>query len=154
MNRTIIATMIDPRARTIKPWVLHLNSDGSAYKALVDAVFRYSKRRGCIECVPVGAGHDMYIDGEGVFVPWDEQGFFKLGNQTFAGVAVIVSKTSDWRIDHCMLPLEMIANNVQWLDARDVRIPAPVMQTMRPDGTIETVYLAGCREWTYDNQPR
>lgn len=153
MNRAIIATLIDPRTRQIKPWALRLDHEGSAYDSLVDAVFQHEEQRGYIEHVDIGAGHGMYLDEEGVLKPWDEQGFFKLGDQTFAGVAVIVRDTPDGYGDNCELPLELIASKVQWVDAHDVRIPAPMLQTLGPDGKVETTYLAGGREWTYDNQP-
>lgn len=152
-TRTIIATLIDPKARVVKPWALHTDEEGSAYDSLVDAISQYADSRLYIEHIDVGAGHGMYLDENGVLMPWDDQSFFKLGDQTFAGVAVIVRDTDDGYSASCEIPLGLIASRVEWIEPRQVRIPAPVMQTIGADGKVETTYLAGCREWTYDNQP-
>lgn len=153
MHTTIKAVVINPFTRTITETRLARDQHGSVYGALRDTIFP-DRDLGYLEHLSVGMSHGLYIDEEGVLRDWDEQAFFKLGAElVIAGIGVIVLDTSDGESADCFLPVDLVATQVTWLDTRAVRVPAPVMTSMDQDGTVHTTLLAGCEEWTYDNQP-
>lgn len=161
MGRVAFATIIDPFRRVIRPALLPLKEDREAgldaYEALLAAVSTADREVRMIERVDLGAGHAIYVDEEGLLANWDSQAFFRLGGPdgpTFAGIGVIVGETEAGGVGHCLLPEELIRSKLEWIEPRDVRVPAPVFQSINPEtGSVETEYLTGSQWWTYDNQP-
>ena len=156
MQRTISAIIIDPATRTVRQEQLTSDLNGELYHALKRAVFGDNETgHGYIEHISLGADHGIYIDEEGVLKPWDEQHFFRLGeNLTIAGRAVLVKDTPDGDSADCELSIDYVTAPITWMEAKDVRVPAPFMETFNPKtGQVERELLAGVEFWTYDNQP-
>lgn len=152
------AIIIDPITRTVDYCDVERDSEGSTYEGLVDLIFKHREETGYIERVNVGADHSLYIHDEGVLCDWDTQGFFRLRQgehktDPLAGVAILVRDTPDGDTADCQLPLQLLRNSVEWIDPKDVRIPAPFMQTFDDNGNDEVTLLAGTEYWTYNNQP-
>jgi hypothetical protein len=161
------AILIDPRARTIEPVTL---TGSNAYHALKAGVHPDETGRGYIEHVSLGpVGRDFtasgYVDEEGMLTDWDSQQFFRLadGFHPLAGRMVIV--LTDPEGESIGLPermrqgmLAQLRETVQWVDAKDVRVPAPSFTPMGPDlqpsGPAEPLTPDGTTEWDYDHQPR
>lgn len=158
MITNLKAIIIDPVNQTVDYCDVERNEDGSTYDGLVDLIFKHHEEAGLIQHISVGAGHGLYMDEEGILCDWDNQGFFCLRNgdamtQPFAGVAILVSDTPDGDTADCLLPLSLIRDSVQWVEPKDVRVPAPVMTSIDKHGNEQRTLLAGVEEWTYANQP-
>jgi hypothetical protein len=158
MSTTMLrAIHIDPFTKTIREVEVATNAEGDAdYEALRSFVFQ-GRERGYIELSNLGGDHCIVIDEEGVLCDWDTQAFFSLGRResaaTFAGHGLLMRKTDDGCLTDSTLPLSLVQSLCTWLDPREVTIPAPVLQTVAPDGTVELEYLAGTECWDYENQP-
>jgi hypothetical protein len=158
MNTNLKAIIIDPITRTVDYCDVERDSEGSTYAGLVDLIFKHREQPGYLEHVSLGAGHGIYIHDEGVLCDWDTQGFFCLRHgdsvtDPFAGVAILVRDTPDGDTADCTLPLQLLRESVQWLHPKEVRVPAPFMQTFDDQGKEEKTLLDGVEEWTYDCQP-
>jgi hypothetical protein len=157
------------RAIHINPWnksvrEIDLDDDGDSitYNALRHAVFHGREHAlGYIDRVDLGSGVDAWIDEEGMLIPWDEQRFLALHppglkhfGQTLAG-HVVLTGADGWG-NSVALPdnviVELVCACVQWLDAREVTVPAPKVYSMDPK-TGEKVLEHDGGTWTYDNQP-
>jgi hypothetical protein len=153
----ITAVLIDPFTRTVSHIQLEgdTNNPASHYHAFKGAVFGDTDdRNNLLQHINVGAGHGLYCDEEGLLKPWDEQAFFKLGDDLIiAGKAIVVRDTPDGWSESCAMPIATITRPLAWLDAKDVRVPAPFMETMGPDGDVKKELLAGVEYWDYNNQP-
>jgi len=151
----IKAILIDPIKREVIHCDVPRDSEGSTYAGLRDLVFQHREQQGYLEHVHLGAGHGLYIDEEGMLTNWDSQGFFDIGGLTVAGVAVLVGSPPTGDTDHCRLPIELVLSKITWLHPKEVRVPAPFMQTFDEQGNDEVTLLSGrgVEYWTYDNQP-
>lgn len=155
--KTIKAILIDPHAKTVSHCDVELDAHHSSYEGLRDLIFKYSEGKGLLQAVNVGGNHSLYIDEEGLLMDWDSQAFFSMGraaqSMTLAGVAVLMSDTIDGDTGPCTIPIEFVQAVVRWMPPSEVRVPAPYMETMNDDGSVNREYIAGVQEWTYENQP-
>lgn len=147
------AILIDPFAKTVR----ELYTSG-AYDVIKRLVFvDLLGRSGYLEAVYIGADHSMYIDEEGLLVPWDEQAFFELGLPSncrqIAGRAVIFKNTDDGDNADCELPVSIVARTVRWIGAQAVSVAAPVLTTVGKDGDVKRELLHGVERWDYLHQP-
>lgn len=144
------AILIDPFLQTVSEV-----ENGGRLDDIRAAVFGDKlSERSAIEHYGVGADHAIYIDDEGLFVPWDEQKFFKLGGtMTIAGRALMLQDSPDGDTAPCLIPLETVKRTVSWIDAKDVRVPAPAVHSMDKDGNVTVELLHGVEEWHYGQQP-
>lgn len=147
------AILIDPFTKT----VCELQTSG-AYDAIKRLVFvDLLDRSEYLEAVNIGAGHCMYIDEEGLLVPWDEQAFFEIGLPSncrqIAGRAVICKSTDDGDNADCELPVSIVVQTVRWISAQAVSVAAPVLTTVGKDGDIKRELLHGVERWDYLHQP-
>jgi hypothetical protein len=151
----IKAILIDPIKREVVHCDVPQDSEGSTYAGLRALVFQHGDRLGYLEHVHVGVGHGLYIDEEGMLTDWDGQAFFDIGGLTVAGVAVLVGSPPDGDTADCRLPIELVQSKITWLHPKEVRVPAPFMQTFDEQGNDEVTLLSGrgVEYWTYDNQP-
>ncbi len=150
------AILIDPFNRTVTEENL---KDGS-YDSLKAAVFSgdpsAAKYSNYLEHISLGAGHGAYLDEEGLLRPWSEQAFFKFGpERTLAGRALVVRDTSDGDVAAARLPLELVAQQVQWITPQEVRVPAPIVNSLPKDWNPgDPIPAPDIKEWwTFDNQP-
>lgn len=157
------AIHINPWNKTITEIDLADDGDGCiAYDALRRAVFHgRDKALGWIDRVDLGANVDAWVDEEGFLIPWDEQRFLAMHppglkhfGQNLAG-HVILTGHDGWGGSVGLpdaIPIELVQASVQWLDAREVTVPAPKVYSEDPK-TGERVLEHDAGTWTYDNQP-
>ena len=158
------------RAIHINPWnksirEIDLDDDGEGcitYDALRAAVFHGRQHaQGYIERVNLGGNIDAWIDEDGTLIPWDEQRFCALHpldepreGVTMAG-HVILTGHDGWGGSTALpghIIVELVQRTVQWLDAREVTVPAPKVYSVdSKTGDKTLVYDGGT--WTYDSQP-
>ena len=156
------AIKIDPAHRAISEIDLDvdpLEHDKSFFQATLKEVFG-DNEPGLLEVASLGGGIEGWFDEEGLFKPWDEQSFFAMHppgmsdtQNPFAGAMVIVSRgrSGDSAPLHSRITVELMERCVTWMDAKNVRTPAPKIYTQNPDGSATLVHDGGT--WTYDNQP-
>jgi hypothetical protein len=53
----------------------------------------------------------------------------------------------------CLIPLEIVAQGVRWLNPHEVSVPAPRITYVDDDGEEKTELLHGVDRWDYENQP-
>lgn len=159
MPNAIRAILIDPFSRTVSETTLPLANDPGHLTAFYNTI-----QCGTVERVTLGGGVDGWIDEEGMLCNWDDQRFFSLiayvgePSPPFAGRMILTCSTPDGDTAslHPAITTQAVHAIVRWVDAKDVRIPAPTYQecdeNMQPVG--EPVPLHGTdTHWTYDNQP-
>jgi hypothetical protein len=158
------------RAIHINPWTktiseIDLDDDGEGcitYNALRAAVFHGRERaQGFIDRVDLGGNIDAWVDEEGVLIPWQEQRFCALhplgkpqDGITLAG-HVILTGHDGWGGTTALpdnIIVDLVHRTVQWLDAREVTVPAPKVYSVDTK-TGEKVLEHDEGTWTYDNQP-
>jgi hypothetical protein len=156
------AIHINPWNKTVREIDLDDDGDCITYDALRKAVFHGREHAlGYIDRVDLGSNVDAWIDEEGTQIPWDEQRFLALhppgrpqDGITMAG-HVVLTAHDGWG-GSIGLPknilLELVQATVQWLDAREVAMPAPKIFTIDPK-TGEKTLIHDEGTWTYDNQP-
>lgn len=148
----IKAIIIDPWTRTIEHGTVKAGADGS-YKGLVAAVFEGRPVQGYIEHVSVDGVNGVYVDEEGLLKDWSTMAFFRWGPQQLAGRGVVVGSNDEGDTVDVSLDIELVRRDVQFVDAKEVSIPAPTVTTF--DGGVPKVEpLHGSFEpWTVNNQP-
>lgn len=104
--------LIDPFKRTVE----EIETDGSLteiYNLLEVQV---------ITTVVMGYNDTLYLDDEGLFVPKEEQAYFRIkGNtQPFAGRGLILGTDYEGENDDAMTPLPDIREAVLWIDNDEV----------------------------------
>lgn len=154
---TIRAIIIDPFAKTITEQQVPAG-DGSAYEAIVAAIFpkdRFPQGDDAgFASVNVDGVNTLYVDDIGLMRDWEKQAFFGWGGHTLAGTGIVVGTDVAGESVDCSLPLGLVLRDVRWLDAREVRVPAPTLTTVGDDGVPRTEYLdQGRAEWTFDSNP-
>lgn len=149
------AIIINPFDKTITETDVD-GSDGSAYKAIVAAVF--PKERfpdgddAAFTSVDVDGANSLYLDDIGLMRDWDKQAFFAWGEHRLAGNGIVLGYDDEGNSTACTLPLDVVQRDVKWLDARDVRVPAPSYTTF-VDGKPVVESLDGRTEWNYGDNP-
>jgi hypothetical protein len=152
------AIVIDPYTRTIRfvdlPDIAGDDNGRDAYNMLRLAIFE-GQDVGIIQGIQVGEQHMLWIDEESLLKPWEDQAFFSVnGNPPIGGRGVIVGLDHDGGTLPCTGALAPVVNGVQWVEPRDVVVPAPTWQRMNgelePEGEPE-VLDGGPAEWTFAN---
>jgi hypothetical protein len=143
--------LIDPKAHTVS----YVTIEGAVLQGLY-------KTLECSDVNRVGLGsiegqeQDLWIDGEGMLCNWDDQQFFKIGeSDAIAGRGLILASDDegDSISAHEIITPESIARLITWLSPQEVDVPAPFLQTIAPDGTVEKTPLSHSDRWNYENQP-
>lgn len=150
--KTTRAILIDPFAKTVTEVQIHGDTLPGMYAALD------CQQVNAISMGKVGGiQHDLWVDEEGLFIPWGEQAFYQLNGypEPLAGRGLIFacSPDGDTISASSLLTTERVKTVVSWVDAENVEVSAPRMIVRDAEGQEETTLLAGVDKWTYNQQP-
>ena len=138
--------LIDPVKREVTVIDVAKGLDG-----LYAAVFGEGKR-GYVELVRIDGSIDLWVDEEGLLKPWEEQAFFRFRgtDRPFAGRGVLLGGddgTGESMPAPQRLTAELVASRVEWVEPKDVRVPAPRWTIRTSAGLTTLTRTARCTSW-------
>lgn len=159
---TYKAVLIDPFTQSVTDTTLAGDKDYG--KEFVQSVYKATE---CDVYTVVrfdlgGKVANAFLDDEGLLKDWDHQAFYQcdlIYPNVLAGKTIILGETHDpetYEDQPADAPeglADAIRKSIRWVDAKNVRVPAPTFTSFKPDGTQETGILGKTETWDYDNQP-
>jgi hypothetical protein len=163
--RELRGILIDPRERDVRE--VRTTADLAAWYALIGCRTVDVVRLGETDHDPE-VSQDLWVDDEGLLVPWQRQGFFVLrspedrppiyyARPPIAGRALLLGSLAGATVS-TLLDVDLVRESIRWLLPEQVVAPKPTIwdadDRMRPiagtgavvDGTDETT-------WDIHNQP-
>lgn len=118
--------LIDPTARTIMEVTIPAGDIHAIYAAC---------GWGCFDVVRLTRHEAMYVDDEGLLVYPNPQGYFAIGDRTFAGRALVLGSTPDGDSCDTALTVDQLALAVSWLPTPNADDVEPRIEVIPWDDT-------------------